>query len=332
MKKIYLTFLIFAMAKLTAQPVISANHAIQPGTTTYQHADASSLGSLTPGPAGANVSWDFSQYSSAATTSQTMYNCPGNTNCSSFPGANKMIGSNNGNSYSYLSYSNNELSTLGSKNTGTGGTTLYTFDNPKLELKFPVTYLQSFTDSWTGYSTPAGTSETGSHTITVDAYGTLKTPLGTFPNTLRIKRVLNVTNNTTGSPAINSVVEMYTWISADYSGTLLTIGFADVTITGSPTTHTRSFTYGNNNLVLSVENVKADQPNADVYPNPGSDFITVSSREIIDKMELTNAEGRKVGEVNKTEKINISGLPAGVYYLKIDFKHGKTQTKKVIKK
>ncbi|WP_250253031.1 T9SS type A sorting domain-containing protein [Chryseobacterium sp. Marseille-Q3244] len=332
MKKIYFTFLIVTMAKLMAQPVISADHAIQPGTTTYQHADPTTLGSLAPGPSGANVSWDFSQYSSSATTSQTMYNCPGNANCSDFPGANKMSASSSGNSYSYMLYSNNELSVVGNKTVGTGGaTSLYTFDDPKLELKFPVTYLQSFTDSWTAHSTPAGTSETGNHTVTVDAYGTLKTPLGTFPNTLRMKRVMNISTNVTGSPFTSSVIEMYTWISSGYSGALLTIAFADTTVTGYPTVHSRSLSYGNNNLVLSADDIKVDRK-INIFPNPSSDFITIKNNELIDKVELSNAEGRKIYESDKADKVDISGFPLGVYYLKMSFKDGKTQIRKVIKK
>ncbi|REC47245.1 T9SS type A sorting domain-containing protein [Chryseobacterium pennipullorum] len=331
MKKFYLTLLVFTIVKIAAQPVISANHAIQPGATTYQHADPLTLSGLTPGPSGANVSWDFSQYSSATTTSQTMYNCPGNSNCLDFDGANKMIGSDNGNSYSYLLYSNNELSTIGSKSTSTSGTTLYTFDNPKLELKFPVTYLQSFTDSWTGYSTPSGTSETGNHTVTVDAYGTLKTPLGIFPNTLRTKRIVNVTNNVTGSPLTTSVIEIYTWISSEYSGALLTIGFADTTISGYPTIHTRSLSYGKNILTLGTKDLLVDKQ-IDMYPNPASDYVTIKNGDKATKIEINNTEGRKIYESNNAGKVDLSGFPSGVYYLTLSFKDGKTQTRKIIKK
>lgn len=331
MKKLYLTLLIFTVLKTAAQPVISADHAIQPGTITYQHADPVTLSGLTPGPSGANVSWDFSQYSSSATTSQIMYNCPGNSNCSDFNGANKMIGNSNGDSYSYMVYSNNELSTIGSKSINPSGTTLYTYGNPKLELKFPITYLQSFMDSWTSYSTPSGTSETGNHTVTVDAYGTLKTPLGTFPNTLRTKRIVHVTNNVTGSPLTTSEVEIYTWISSGYSGALLTIGFADTTISGYPTIHTRSLSYGMNILTLGNKDWAADKQ-IDIYPNPTSDFINIQNGDKVTNIKINDADGRKLYESDKADKIDISGFPSAVYYLTISFKDGKTQTRKIIRK
>ncbi|WP_265131055.1 hypothetical protein [Chryseobacterium oranimense] len=202
MKKLYFTLLIFIIAKLGAQPVISAAHAVQPGPLTFYALDFTQLGSLTPGPSGANVSWDFSQYTSATTINQVRYDCPGgNSNCSdaNFPMANKMVSSGGG-SYAYFEYASNELSTLGTKSTNSGITTYSVYTNPSTELKFPVTYLQTFTDSWVSHSIPASVTETGTHTVTVDAYGTLKTALGTFPNTLRVKVEKNFTSNTAGSP------------------------------------------------------------------------------------------------------------------------------------
>ncbi|WP_347216589.1 T9SS type A sorting domain-containing protein [Chryseobacterium sp.] len=332
MKKLHLILLIFTILKLEAQPVISAAHAIQNGPATYHGVDVTQLGALTPGASGANVSWDFSQYTSPNTTTQIRYDCPdGNTNCSDFPIANKILESAVGESYAYFQYANNELSTLGTKSINNGVTTYYTYTNPSLELKFPITYLQTFTDTWAANSIPASMTETGNHTVTVDAYGTLKTALGTFPNTLRVKVEKNSVSNTAGSPTVNSTFVGYSWISQDYAGTLLTIGFSDATVTGFPTIHSRYLSYGKNLLTLGTKDLTADKEIA-IYPNPSSDYVNINNGEKIAKIEISNAEGRKISEIQNPDKIGISELPSGIYFLKIIFKDGKIQTRKIIRK
>ncbi|ATN05144.1 hypothetical protein CRN76_06865 [Chryseobacterium indologenes] len=331
MKKLYFTLLIFIVAKIGAQPVISATHAVQPGQLTYYAVDFTQLGSLTPGPSGANVLWDFSQYTSAITTTQIRYDCPGgNTNCSDFSLANKMA-SGGGGSYAYFKYANNELSTLGTKSVNNGVTTYYTYTDPSLELEFPVTYLQSFTDSWAGHSTPASVTETGTNIVTVDAYGTLKTALGTFPNTLRVKIEKNITSNTAGSPTAHVTFVGYTWISSDYAGALLTIGFSETDMVGFPTIYGRALSYGKNILTLGTVDM-ADNRKVDIYPNPSSHYVNIKNGDKVVKIEMNDIGGRKIAVFNKADKIDISALPSGIYFFTITLRDGKTETIKIIRK
>jgi len=74
--------------------------------------------------------------------------------------------------------------------------------------------------------------------------------------------------------------------------------------------------------------------NANVYPNPATEIINI---EISDmsykyKAELYDGSGKLVYADNLTGKsdINISQLPAGVYYLKIFNDHGSV-LKKILK-
>ncbi|KXH84350.1 T9SS type A sorting domain-containing protein [Chryseobacterium kwangjuense] len=332
MKKLYFTLLIFIIAKMGAQPVISAAHVIQPGPVTYYGVDATQLGSLTPGPAGANVSWDFSQYTPSSSTTQIRYDCPtGNTNCTDFALANKIIESAGGEGYSYHQYANNELLTIGTKSITSGVTTYYNYTDPLLELKFPITYLQTFTDTFAGYSTPASLTETGTQTVTVDAYGTLKTPLGTFPNTIRMKMERSTVSNTVGSPMANITFVGYTWVSSSYAGALLTISFSEVAVPGFPVAYGRYLSYGKNTLTLGTEDVTANKQ-IDIYPNPSSDYVNLHHGEKIIKIEMNDAEGKKISEFKNVDKIDISGFPSGVYFLKMTFKNGKTETRKIIRK
>ncbi|WP_265131060.1 T9SS type A sorting domain-containing protein [Chryseobacterium oranimense] len=336
MKKLYSILLILIIAQMDAQPVVSAAHAVQPGSLTYYGVDFTQLSTLTPGPSGANVSWDFSPYTSANTNIQTRYDCPGgNTNCTdtNFSQANKIIASvapGGSERYVYFKYANNELLTLGAKSIDSGVTTYTIYTDPSMELKFPVTYLQTFTDSWAGNSTPGSVAETGTQTITVDAYGTLKTALGTFPNTLRVKVEKNITSSTASVPTSNTTFVGYSWISSSYAGVLLTLGFSETSITGGPVIYSRYLSYGKNTLTLGTDDVTAGRK-MDIYPNPSSDYVNIKNGEKIEKIEMNNAEGRKISEFKKADKIDISGFPSGIYFLTITFKDGKTDTKKIIR-
>ncbi|MGG5210163.1 T9SS type A sorting domain-containing protein [Chryseobacterium sp. MIQD13] len=333
MKTIYFSFLICTGVFISAQPVIPASHGSQLGTLTYSHADGTTLANLVPGPSGANQTWDFSQYTSAGTTSQTTYNCPGNVNCSDFPVANMLIGIAGSDSYSYMLFSNNEISTVGSKVVDQNNNVAkQIFDNYKLDQKYPITYQQTFSDSWSSHSDPAGNTETGTQTITVDGYGALITPAGTFSNTLRIKRVQNITTNVTGSPTMTVVSESYMWLSPNYKGTLLLISFNNITLAGFPTNQTRSFTYGNNGQLSTMDLDASEDAHADIFPNPSSDYINLKTRESVVKAEISNMEGKIVWESLKTDKINISHLSTGSYILKAELKNGKSIVKKFLKK
>lgn len=66
-----------------------------------------------------------------------------------------------------------------------------------------------------------------------------------------------------------------------------------------------------------------------IYPNPASDFINLSSNENSTEITICNIEGKELFKTNMTS-INISSLSPGVYFLKIKFSKGVT-VKKIIK-
>jgi hypothetical protein len=78
-----------------------------------------------------------------------------------------------------------------------------------------------------------------------------------------------------------------------------------------------------NSSLLDMENTTLS-----FYPNPTKDEINFSTR--IDAVEVIELSGKVVMKAENTEKINISALPAGAYYLKLH-SNGKTITQKAIK-
>ena len=80
---------------------------------------------------------------------------------------------------------------------------------------------------------------------------------------------------------------------------------------------------------LSVADV--DIADLKIYPNPASNFVNITSRETIDKIELYSILGKKVLEVNHSNSIDISAINSGIYFAKI-YSGNISISKKIIKK
>lgn len=67
----------------------------------------------------------------------------------------------------------------------------------------------------------------------------------------------------------------------------------------------------------------------EIYPNPAQDFVTISTSEKIEFIEIFDMNGKLINKINQSiSKINVSNLAQGVYFLKVNGKH----VKKIIKK
>ncbi len=86
---------------------------------------------------------------------------------------------------------------------------------------------------------------------------------------------------------------------------------------------------GPNNAVLSVNEVFAT--NFKIYPNPASDYINIESKSVkVSSVDMYNVLGAKVLSSELTEdRVNVSNLVKGVYFMKINTLDG-SLTKKVI--
>ncbi|MDL2313070.1 T9SS type A sorting domain-containing protein [Bacteroidales bacterium OttesenSCG-928-B11] len=110
--------------------------------------------------------------------------------------------------------------------------------------------------------------------------------------------------------------------------------------------HYLMFHYNNNNSELDpmetcykfIVSYTTTQPNSipemktiniSLFPNPAQSTITISTTETIRNIELYNLSGQLLGTYNQTV-INVSHLPAGVYFVKITMENGSV-TRKVVK-
>ncbi len=90
------------------------------------------------------------------------------------------------------------------------------------------------------------------------------------------------------------------------------------------------------NIVLG-NNENQFSKNIAIYPNPTSDFITISAKKYaISTIKIYNILGKEILKVNTTNsnqlKIDLSGLSSGIYLFKIVDATGKSTLKKVVKR
>jgi Secretion system C-terminal sorting domain len=74
--------------------------------------------------------------------------------------------------------------------------------------------------------------------------------------------------------------------------------------------------------VVSIQNNKTKDGLAKVFPNPTSDFLTIESEEILEKIIVFNTLGQVVKNIqnvgNQQIKLEMDDIPNGVYFLKVN--------------
>ena len=73
---------------------------------------------------------------------------------------------------------------------------------------------------------------------------------------------------------------------------------------------------------LSTDDL-AKEDSFTIYPNPADDFIFIENLSIDSKVELVNVAGKKIKSFeieSHNQRLNISGLNSGVYFVKVDDK------------
>ncbi|NIF05990.1 T9SS type A sorting domain-containing protein [Chryseobacterium sp. Tr-659] len=325
MKKLNSFLLLVAGITAYAQPSVTRSAVDRVNIPmTYRAGDVAST--VTAGPSGANATWNFSAYTVPNVNTNTTKACPGEANCFRFPNANRITVPTLSDVYDFTSISDTEDIMLGTY--ANPGDMTITYTDPLINFKFPITYLQQFTDPYqfTTASGGAGNTETGQVEYTVDAYGTITTPTGTYPNVLRIKRMR--TGTQTPGP-FTYTNESYMWISQS-AGIVFNFAINTFTINGN-TSVNRSVSYPESSP-LSTNDIDIKNKDISVYPNPASDLVMLNSKEDIKKITVTSMDGKVVLVTGNAKGIDISKLPKGVYILQGELRKGGSVSKKIIKK
>lgn len=338
MKTEYLFFSIVCILfsrPMNAQPTITSTDIIN---GTFQFTEVSfNQGVYNPGNGGANVTWDFSNIQGTVGGFKLLYGTCSSSipECSFFPTANRYAVNldNNGNQSddkNLFRVTGTQLEAIGARNNTTNFTLTYA-DTPIL-LKFPTTYLQSFTD--TSSYTTNGVTTTTNDVITADGYGTVKTPAGTYTNVLRVKKTSTINISMGGSPVSTTQVVTYTWYKNNREEIA---GFAVTNILSPVNQASPSrFQYTNNSSTLGIRETSVLRSST-VYPNPSRDGkIWIDMQQ--DKIKMLHVYDRvgrlvfeQAGNQISMEKganlLNLHFLPDDHYILKIETEKGESVQK-----
>lgn len=318
-----------------AQPSITRAGVDRVNSTINLKSEDVSGTAITAGASGANITWDFSAYTGTNPIAYINKACPGESNCFRFPGANRIATIAGADTHDFSMMTDVDATMVGSYSGPALGDVTVTYVNPLIEYKFPITYQQQFDDTYEFNSVSAAignTNETGQVSVTVDGYGTVKTPKGTYANVLRIKRMRTATQLISVLPTPITATytnESYQWIS-QADGMVFSFAINTFVFNGS-TNVSKSVSYLDT-AVLSTVDLDGKKDAVSVYPNPSTDFIMIVSKEGLKKVVIRSLEGKTVLTTEKFEKIDVSKLPKGVYILQGERKNGTVVSKKIIKK
>jgi hypothetical protein len=320
MKKSLLNlFGVLISASTLAQPVLNSSDLNYQIGMSYESSTAQYIN---PGPGGANVTWDFSAFTSSGTNVNTITAAN-----PSFPNTT-ITGSSQANSEAYYQEDATGKYLWGID----AGGTIITYTDPSKILFYPLTYNASETNTFeaTFFSgvnfTRAGTDE-----VTYDGYGTVITPNGTYNDVIRVALHQEYTDVYQGG-TITYVVDAYTWYLAGYPDPVAAI--TEISVDGQPA-GSNGFYSTNSSLALLSEESKSFE----IYPNPATENINFKSLNNLEitEVKIVNSLGEIMIKNNQNNmilndtKINVSDLENGVYFVQITGKNGMILSRKFIK-
>ncbi len=335
MKQLYplilMCLMLFVSGIIFSQPVITyQNHAPFIGYSFTQKTFDSFFDpvDIDPGPAGPGQSWDYSKYQ-ATEEYQATYINPAST-----PFADDIAGTDiniaiqteeeDAEGYSFLHLNTSELIMRAFGILDEGEPLLLAmFDPSPVVFEFPFAYGDSFeTQGEMQFTTEGITTINKMYaTIEADAWGSLVTPLATYPNVLRIKTIsIDSTFIYMDDMPIYSdgfVSHDYHWFSPDHRTMVFEISgdYEDEEFLAL------SYSYLFNETV-NLEEVKTIS--FEVYPNPTADNINISYPFVGEMIsfKLFDMNGRKLADIPEIirqgpVKMDLTGMPKGVYVLQM---------------
>jgi len=324
-------------ANMNAQITITQNDVATVGKVILRTHDTEKdtmPGSINPGPAGANQTWNFSTLITGNVDTLLFTNPAWLPNGSNFPNANLAIINSSDSSETYLENNSTGLYIDGVYGDLSGqGMMALTFNPTDVIDKFSDTYNSTFQNTAVLKKDiplsilPGLDSGRIKHIVyrdsRTDGYGNVTTPLGTFPS-LRHREMVIVTDTIW----IHNIAPPGWFI---YTSTIDTvwhfswwannIGFSLLEFDSTKADTIKNITWLKTMPTNNAVNELSNSDELIVYPNPSADGeITVYGLQSPADIEIYNSLGKKVyhSELETVNpKLNISDLANGFYFLKI---------------
>lgn len=187
-----------------------------------------------------------------------------------------------------------------------GGIPVFYSDSEEF-FNFPMNYMDTHSDDFGGtFTSGVDWVRSGSVSSTIDGWGTLITPAGTYPNVLRVQYneeysdVSDIQTNTYSTTIYHFWKEGIQGPLATYF-VLVQNGFE---------------VYSGNYQTTPVSVDEMVTMEVNVYPNPTTDYFTVNATGI-QHLELLDLNGRLVRQFPQNQtQYYVGDLPSGSYFIR----------------
>lgn len=316
----FLSLLFFSPFALYAQVQITDVEPEIGDEFTYENIQSE----FDPGASGANAIWDFSVLGNPDYVADyTVSLSDGLAGASNFPESSvawivDLAGLTE--LYFFMGFENDLFVEYGSYNEYNGDETITVYTDPLVRLSAPLDYLNSSSDDYEGsISIPflGDLPLTGSISYVVDAYGSITTPFGSYPEALRVNSIETEDQEFVPGLYMSTIYTTYMWYVENYPVPILIIEESESYVFGELDETTYSLTYMSsyNGVALGVDELNAKN-SLTLYPNPSSDFITLDfDQRDISELRIMTLDGKNVKTqfIQSASKVDVSDLSPGYY-------------------
>lgn len=189
------------------------------------------------------------------------------------------------------------------------------YDNPEIELKFPMTFNEVAVNTYSKNNYDGSGNftsyQTGTNTITYEGFGTLILPIGSIPNVAKVK---NVRTNSLGP-----TTTFYLWIHVPSGKRVMMIQDDGTCI------------YTTDNVASLEENSALTE--LQVYQLSDTKTLVVRSEATMKNISVYDMSG-KLMQTENVNNVNEANVPVngafGIYYVTVESSNGTILKKKIV--
>lgn len=300
---------------------------------------------VSAGSAGANQTYTATGLNSHVISTLTFTDPAWTPDGAQFPSSNLALDINGGSQYIYMTRTSANLVIDGIKADLGAGPMVIANDDPETLLEFPLQYLDSYNDisvldekiDATAFGQPgvdsARIKQHHDRTYTVDGWGTVTTPLGTF-DCLR-QHTFDIQTDTIWAKTFGTWIVASTQIDTLYGYQFWTnepstkFIVVEMTVDENDNVEEVNWLMSTPATNSIVENKAIE---IGIYPNPVNDIMSIELSDNVDRLVIVDVTGKEV--LSKTSvsngQLNVSALKSGIYFLSA-YDGDKVKTSKFIK-
>lgn len=307
---------------------------------------------VTPGPSGANQTWDFTNLRPTANNDSSVSTivAPSSTPyAADFPNATAAANSASGQSTVFMDFSAGKSEMLGFVTSVQGQTIKNKYSNSLIQYTTPMAFNYTHNDNFAGQYQANGITiySRGTVNVNADAYGTVLMPGGkTYNNVLRahsFQRNIDSMNVGAGAFIITTETESYTFVQDGRKEPIITITNTSQE-SPSGTTYSKIVTFNNKVAAVSgiTEEGNFNRNTFRIYPNPSAsrsiNVITSGENAGTTNIFVINQLGQLVksfhnlnmGAGTNNFTLSLDELPKGIYQVHVQTNTGNSVQKLVL--